>query len=206
MKVKLGLAAILLAVFAMGVYAATWNVDPSHTNVQFSVRHMMVTPVRGNFGSFSGSAVFDEKVPQTLSFEGAVDATSINTNNERRDAHLKSADFFDVANYPKITFTSTKSEMVAPGKYRVTGDLTMRGVKKEVVMDLEGLTDFIAGPKGGVRTGASLSTTINRHDFGLNWNKTLEAGGVLVGDSVKINLDVELEKAQEQNTPAKQAG
>jgi polyisoprenoid-binding protein YceI len=195
MNGKFGLTAIFVLVIAVVACAATWTVDPAHSNVTFSVKHMMVTPVHGNFGTFSGTATFDEKTPADVSFEGTVDATTINTNNERRNGHLKSADFFDVANYPTITFKSTKTQLVSPGVYKVTGDLTMHGVKKEVVLDMEGLTDFIPGPKGGTRTGASLSTKINRQDFGLKWNRALEAGGVLVGDMVQINIDVELEKA-----------
>jgi len=198
MKSKYSLLVTILCVMAASsLNAATWNVDATHSNVQFSVKHMMVSTVHGSFNTFSGTATFDETSPATVAFEGTVDASSVNTNNERRDGHLKSADFFDVANNPAITFKSTKSVMTAPGRYQVTGDLTMRGVKKEVTMAMEGLTDFIKGPKGATRTGASLTTTINRHDFGLNWNKALDAGGVLVGDSVKINLDMELEKASD---------
>jgi len=194
-------ALVLIALSVSQLFAATWTIDPSHTNVQFSVKHMMVSTVHGTFNTFTGSADFDEKAPANLSFEGSVDATSINTNNDRRDTHLKSADFFDVANHPTITFKSTEVQMTSPGKYTVTGDLTMRGVTKPVTMTLEGFTEFMNNPKGGTRTGASLAGKINRHDFGLDWNKTLEAGGVLVGDSVQINLDVELVKATDQ--PAK---
>ncbi|HEY3296468.1 MAG TPA: YceI family protein [bacterium] len=195
------LAALILTAFAStNLSAATWSVDPAHTNVGFSVKHMMVSTVHGSFNTFSGTATFDEKAPATVAMEGTIDATSITTNNERRDGHLKSPDFFDVANFPTITFKSTKSEMSAPGKYKVTGDLTMHGITKPIVMDMEGFTDFVAGPKGGSRTGASLTATINRHDFGLNWNKALEAGGVMVSDSVKITLDLELEKAGDVST------
>jgi polyisoprenoid-binding protein YceI len=198
MKTKTRVLAVIMLVFAAAsAQAATWVVDAAHTNVQFSVKHMMVSTVRGSFGAFSGTATFDEKAPSDVAFEGTIDATTVNTNNERRDGHLKSPDFFDVATYPTITFKSTKSQNLSPGNYLLTGDLTMRGVKKEVALTVAGFTDFIKGGKGETRTGATLSTIVNRKDFGLMWNKALEAGGVTVGDSVKINIDVELQKPAE---------
>jgi polyisoprenoid-binding protein YceI len=195
MKVNyLAFAFILTILAAANVQAATWSVDQAHTNVQFSIKHMMVSTVHGNFGTFSGTATFDEKAPTEIAMEGTVDATTINTNNERRDGHLKSPDFFDVAKYPSIAFKSKKSSKLATGKYTVTGDLTMHGVTKEVTLNMEGLTDFVKGMKGEPHTGATLTTVINRKDFGLGWNKAIEAGGVMVGDSVNIAIDVELMK------------
>jgi polyisoprenoid-binding protein YceI len=186
---------LLAAALASPLFAATWNVDPAHTVVGFNVKHMMVSTVRGTFDKFTGQIITDDKNPAALSLLATIEATSVDTRNEMRDNHLRSADFFDVANHPQITFKSTKSVQVAPGTYKVTGDLTMRGVTKEITLDLTGLQETIKDAKGGVHTGASATGTINRKDFGLNWNKALEAGGVLVSDDVQIALDVELVKA-----------
>ena len=171
---------------------ATWNIDSAHSSAQFSVRHMMVATVRGEFASTKGTVRWDGKDLATAVVEATIDATTINTREPKRDAHLRSADFFDVEKFPTLTFKSTKVEPVAPGKLRMTGDLTIRGVTKPVVFDVEGPTQTIKDNRGNQRVGASATATINRKDFGLTWNNVIESGGVVVSDEVKIVLDVAL--------------
>ena len=172
---------------------STWNIDTSHSGVHFSVRHMVIAKVRGAFDEFSGTVELDEANPAASKVSVRIDAASIDTREEKRDAHLRSADFFDVENYPELTFTSTKVEKADDG-YRVTGDLTIRGVTKEVVLAAESLG---AGkdPWGNDRIAFSATTAVNRKDFGLTWNQALETGGVLVGDKIEISLDVQAVKA-----------
>lgn len=189
--------AFALALFSQTGFATDWSVDKAHSSVGFAVKHLMIATVRGSFSDYEATITFDENDPANLSFQGTIQAGSINTNNGDRDNHLRSADFFDVANYPTLTFASKKTEKVADGKYRVTGDLTIRGTTKEVVLDVEGLTPVIKGMQGDVRTGATVTTTINRKDFGVTWNKVLETGGVVVSDEVKITIEAELIKQSE---------
>lgn len=172
----------------------TWNIDTSHSGVHFSIRHMVIAKVRGAFDRFSGSVELDEANPTASKVLVRIEAASINTREEKRDAHLRSADFFDVENYPELTFESTKVEKVDDEHYRVTGLLGIHGATKEVVLDAESLG---AGkdPWGNDRVAFSAQTTINRKDFGLAWNQALEAGGVLVGEKVEISLDVQAVKA-----------
>ncbi len=171
---------------------ALWQVDGSHTAAQFSVRHMMVSNVRGEFSKTTGTVQWDGKDFRTAVVDVTIDATTIDTREPRRDAHLKSADFFDVAKYPSITFKSTKIEPVGQGRLRMTGNLTLHGVTKPVVLDVTGPTPVIKDPYGTLRVGASASTTISRKDFGLVWNAALDGGGVVVGDEVNIAIDIEL--------------
>jgi len=176
--------------------ATRWDIDPAHTNAQFSVKHMMVTTVRGHFGKVSGSVRLDAADVRRSSVEVVIDASSIDTREPKRDAHLKSADFFDVEKFPQITFTSTKVEPAADGELKVTGDLTMHGVTKSIVLTVEALGPALKNPWGQVVRGTSATATVNRKDWGLNWNAALEAGGVLVGEKVQIQIDAELvEKA-----------
>jgi polyisoprenoid-binding protein YceI len=171
---------------------ATWNIDTAHSSAQFSVRHMMVATVRGEFTSTKGTVRWDGKNLATAVVEATIDAATIGTREPKRDAHLRSADFFDVERYPALTFKSTKVEPIGPGKLRMTGDLTIRGVTRSVVFDVEGPTEAIKDNRGNQRVGASATATINRKDFGLTWNAALETGGVVVSDEVKIILDVAL--------------
>lgn len=173
-----------------GTGAQTWVIDPAHTVVEFSVKHMMFATVRGHFGEVEGRIHLDEKDPSRSSVEVEIDAASIDTRQKERDEHLRSADFFDVAKYPKLTFKSTRVEKIADKQYRVTGDLTMHGTTDEVVLDV---TETGRGkdPWGGDRIGFSAKGTIDRTRFGLKWNQALEAGGVLVSNEVKIQLDVQ---------------
>ena len=174
--------------------AASWNLDPAHTSVQFSVRHLMVSTVRGAFGKLSGTVQVEEKDLTRSKIQATIDAASIDTRVEKRDTHLKSPDFLDVARYPTIVFVSKKVEAGAPGHFKVIGDLTLHGVTREVSLDVEGPTPEIKDPWGNTRAGAQATTTINRKDFGLTWNQVLETGGVAVGDEVTITIDVEATK------------
>jgi polyisoprenoid-binding protein YceI len=169
-----------------------WQIDTAHTSAQFAVKHMMVSTVRGQFNKTTGTATWDGKDFSTASVDITIDVSSINTREPRRDDHLRSADFFDVAKYPAITFKSTKVQQVSAGKVKMTGDLTMRGVTKQVVLDVEGPSAPLKEQNGGTRVGASATTTISRKDFGLTWNRAIETGGVVVGDDIAITIDVEL--------------
>ena len=172
-----------------------WNVDPAHSHVEFSVRHLMIATVRGRFGIVRGSVHSTDADPAKGRAEIEIDADSIDTRESQRDAHLRSADFFDVEKFPKITFHSTRVTDVQGDSFKLVGDLTIRGVSREVVLDVtsEGRN---RDPWGGERAGFSATTKIKRSDFGLTWNQVLETGGVVVGDDIKISLDVELVKAQ----------
>lgn len=193
------LAAVLLAA---SVYAqpATWQIDPAHSSAQFTVRHLMVSNVRGEFGKVSGTVLYDAQNLSKISVEASIDTTSINTREPKRDTHLKSGEFLDVATYPTITFKSKRVEQSANNNLRVIGDLTIRGVTKEVVLDVPAPTPAIKDPWGNTRMGASATTKINRKDFGVKWNGLLESGGAVVGDDVAITIDVELVK--QAPTPA----
>jgi polyisoprenoid-binding protein YceI len=168
-----------------------WRIDPAHSAAHFSVRHMMVSNVRGHFGKISGSAAWDPSDLSKASVEVTIDVNSIDTREPKRDAHLKSPDFFDAANHPTMTFKSRRVERAGEGRLRLIGDLTIRGVTREVVFDVEGPSPEIPGPRGA-RIGATATTRINRKDFGMTWNRTLDAGGLVVGDEVQITVDVEL--------------
>lgn len=171
---------------------ATWIIDEAHSAAQFSVRHLMISNVKGEFTKTSGSVVWDGKDLSTAVLEATIDASSISTREPKRDAHLKSPDFLDVAKYPTLTFKSTSVEPAGKGKFRMAGDLTIHGVTRPVVFEVNGPTPVIKDPYGNQRVGASATATISRKDFGLVWNAALEAGGVVVGDAVTITLDVEL--------------
>jgi polyisoprenoid-binding protein YceI len=199
MQTKLKLFALLL-VSALSATAraesTTWEIDPVHSSAQFSVKHMMVATVRGEFGKLTGTVRTDGKTAQV---DATIDAASINTHEPKRDAHLKSADFFDVAKFPSLTFKSTKAEPAKNGGWRLSGELTMHGVTKPVTFDVSSLTPEQKGLDGTMKAGATATAKVNRKDFGLSWNRPLEAGGVLVGDEVSITVDVELSKKPSQH-------
>jgi polyisoprenoid-binding protein YceI len=174
----------------------TYKIDSAHSSAHFVVRHMMVTNVRGGFRSVNGTVVFDPADPAGSSIEAVIDAASISTLDDQRDAHLKSADFLDVEKFPSITFKSTKLERVDDEEWKATGDLTIHGVSRPVVLKVDGPTSEEKDPWGNVRIGASAVTKIKRSDFGLTWNAALETGGILVGDDLKIELDVSLVKSE----------
>jgi polyisoprenoid-binding protein YceI len=176
--------------------AAAWNIDPDHSNIGFKVRHLMVSNVKGNFEKHSGTIDLDDKDIAKSRITVTIDTNSINTSVQKRDEHLRSADFFDVAKYPTMTFVSKKVARAGKDKLQVTGDLTLHGVTRQVVLDVEGPSLESKDPWGNIRRGASATTKINRKDFGLVWNKALETGGVAVGEDVTIYLEIELIKAQ----------
>jgi len=174
---------------------ATYNIDPAHSSAQFSVRHMMISNVRGGFGSVKGIVVYDSDNPGESTIDATIDATTINTLDAQRDAHLKSADFLDVERYPAIIFKSRKIEVAGSDELKVTGDLSVHGVTREATLKVEGPTGENKDPFGNTRVGASAATKIKRSDFGLSWNAALETGGFLVGDDLKIELEISLIKA-----------
>lgn len=179
---KLSLMSIIATT---ALFAGTYNVDRSHSDVGFKIKHMMISNVKGNFNTFTGVIEYDEKTKTIKALSGKIDVNSINTENEKRDNHLKSPDFFDAAKFPEITFVLTKVE--GEDAY---GDLTIHGVTKNVKLELEN-NGTATDPWGNQRMGLSLEGKINRKDFGLAWNKTLETGGLLVGE--RVNLEIELE-------------
>ncbi len=171
-----------------------WNIDPAHSAAQFQVKHLMISTVRGEFGKLSGTVHFDGKNYTTAKAEAVIEVASINTREPKRDAHLRSPDFFDAAAFPQITFKSTRVEAISGNKFSLIGNLTMRGVTKEITLNVEA-TPVAKGMSGEARIGAQATTTLNRQDFGVKWNRSLDAGGVVVGDEVRIVLDLELIKA-----------
>jgi len=176
--------------------AATWNIDPDHSNVGFKVRHLMVSNVKGSFEKHKGTVEIDDKDITRSKVSVTIDTASVNTNVAKRDEHLRSADFFDAAKYPTMTFTSRKVAKAGKGKLKVTGDLTLRGVTRQVVLNVEGPARESKDPWGNFRSGVVASTKINRKDFGLVYNAALETGGVAVGEDVDINLEIEMIKAK----------
>ena len=171
-----------------GLTAGTWTIDPSHTDVSFTVRHLMVSKVRGSFTRFDGTIVIAED-PLASSVEASVDLSSIDTRDENRDAHLRSADFFETETYPTMTFRSTKVRR-AGSDFAVEGELSLHGVTRPVQLDLE-FNGVSADPWGGTRAGFSAETEINRRDFGIDISMPLDGGGVVVGDKVKVHLEIE---------------
>jgi polyisoprenoid-binding protein YceI len=189
---KFTLAALAVLSVASIATAATYDIDSAHSNAAFKVRHMMISNVKGEFKKTTGTVEFDPANLAAARINATIAATTISTREEKRDAHLKSADFFDVAKYPAITFQSTKVTLVTNNKYKAAGNLTIHGVTKPVTLDVE-ITPEV-NSWGSMRFGASAATTVNRKDFGLMWNKSMDGGGVVVGDDVEITIDVELVK------------
>lgn len=187
------LAALVLGLAAPGARAATWDIDPSHSQVGFVVKHLVVAKVRGSFSTFSGTVVLDDKDITKSRVEVTIDPATVDTGNEKRDAHLKGTDFFDVANHKAWRFVSTKVEKGEGQTLKITGDLTLRGVTKPVVLMVEGPSPEVKDPGGNPHVAFSATTTIRRADFGLTWNKAIE-GGSVVGEDVKIELELELFK------------
>ncbi len=173
----------------------TWNIDPVHSVAEFKVKHMMIANVKGQFPKVTGALTLDESDLTNSHVEASIEAASIETRDPQRDAHLKSADFFDVEKFPTLSFKSTAITLVRDGELAVEGNLTIRGVTRKVQFTVEGPTPPTKDPWGNTRVAASATTKINRKDFGLTWNAALETGGILVGDEVTITLDVEFLKA-----------
>ncbi len=174
----------------------SWQIDSSHSHINFTARHMMISKVRGSFESFSGTVNFNEENPVNSTVEIAVDLSSINTRDAQRDGHLKSPDFFDVASHPTMRFVSTRVEQIDENNGRLIGDLTIKGVTHEVALDVE-YAGVAKSPWGTESAGFSATGSLNRKDWGLNWNQALETGGVLVGDKINIEIELELVKVAE---------
>jgi polyisoprenoid-binding protein YceI len=191
MKRLISIVTLLLLALPLSALASTWSLDPDHSTAQFKVRHLMISNVRGNFEKISATLHLDEKDITRSRVEVSIDVASINTGVNKRDEHLRSPDFFDVTKFPAMTFVSTRVEKAGPGKLTVTGNLTIKGVTRPVVLRVDGLTPEVRDPWGHVRRGASATTTINRRDFGITWNKSMDNGGVVVGEEVSIQLEVE---------------
>lgn len=175
-----------------GTKPIEWQIDPAHSAAHFSVRHMMISNVRGEFSKLSGHAVIDPADLTKSTVEVSIETASINTREPQRDEHLRSADFLDVANHPVMTFRSKRIQAGDSNHYKLTGGLTIRGITKEVTFDVEPPTPAMKDPWGNVRTGITATAKIRRKDFGLVWNALVEGGGVMVGDEVSITIDAEL--------------
>ncbi len=191
-RIITSISTIIALALPVLAFASTWTIDPDHSNVGFKVRHLMVSNVKGGFDKFTGNVEINDKDITQSKVEVNIDTNSINTNVQKRDAHLRSADFFDVAKFPAMTFVSKKVVKAGTDKLKVTGDLSLHGVTKEVVLDVEGPSKEIKDPWGNIRRGATATTKINRKDFGLVWNAALETGGVAVGDEITITLEIEM--------------
>ena len=187
-------ATVLAGALSLPAAAATstWQIDPNHSAAQFAVRHLAISTVRGAFTKVSGTVQFDDKDIAKSSVDVTIEAASVDTRVADRDKDLRSERFFDVEKYPTLTFKSTKVEQTEPGKLKVTGDLTIHGVTKQVVLDVEGPTAPVKDPWGNQRAAANATTKINRQDFGVKWNAKMDNGGLVVGDDVAITIDVEL--------------
>jgi polyisoprenoid-binding protein YceI len=193
------LAASFLVLSPALAQASTWDVDPAHSTVEFSVRHVMVTTVKGHFQKVKGTVELDEKDPSKSTVEVSIETASIDTHEAKRDAHLKSAAFFDAAKFPAIAFKSTKVEKAGKGKFKVTGDLTMHGITKPVVLAVEGPSASIKDPYGRTVRGVMATGKLDRKDWGMTWNQALDSGGMVVSDEVKLEVNAEL--AERPATP-----
>ena len=180
---------------ATEVTTTAWNIDPVHSTAQFKVKHMMISNVKGEFNAVTGALKLDGTDITKSRIEASIDAATINTRDAQRDAHLKSADFLDVEKFPVLTFKSTRISKTGDSELAVEGDLSIHGVTRNVVFEIEGPSAPMKDPWGNTRIGLSATTRVNRKDFGLTWNAALETGGILVGDEVAITLDVEFVKA-----------
>lgn len=173
---------------------STWKIDPQHSAAQFSVRHLAISTVRGGFSKVSGVVQFDDQDVAKSTVDVSIDVSTVDTREPARDKDLRSDKFFDVEHFPTMTFKSKKVEQVAAGKLKVTGDLTIRGVTKPVVLDVDGPTAPVKDPWGNQRAAVNATTKVDRQDFGVKWNATMDNGGVVVGDEVSINIDAEMTK------------
>lgn len=178
--------------------AAEYTLDPYHSKAEFSIRHMMISNVSGEFEKLSGTAQYDGKDVKSIKVDATIDANSIDTGNADRDKHLRNKDFFDTEKYPTIKFVSKSSKPAGKGKFKLAGDLTMHGVTKPVVLDVEGPSQEIDDKHGNLKVGASASTVINRKDFGISYNSVMDNGGAALGEDVKITLNIELSRPSEK--------
>ena len=177
----------------------SWKIDNAHSLVEFSVRHMMISTVRGRFERFSGTVEFNENDPTASSVDVQIEAASINTNESQRDNHLRSADFFDAEKFPYLSFKSTRVEKIDENNGRIYGDLTIRDISHPVVLETE-YNGQAKSPWGATSAGFTANTKINRKDWNLGWNQALETGGMLVGDEIKIHIELEIVKVPQEDT------
>jgi polyisoprenoid-binding protein YceI len=191
---RIAVTAGLAAAFSLPAAAATstWQIDPAHSAAQFAVKHLAISTVRGAFTSVKGTVQFDDKDLTKSSVDVTIDVNSVDTRQPDRDKDLRSDHFFDAEHFPTITFKSKRVEQVAPGKLKITGDLTIHGITKEVALDVDGPTAPVKDPWGNQRIAINATTKINRQDFGVKWNQTMDNGGVVVGDDVSITIDAEM--------------
>jgi len=201
-------ASAVLSLCASGAFAGddAWKIDPVHSSANFSIRHMMVSNVKGGFEKVGGTVVYDGKNLKNAKVDATIEVASIDTREAKRDEHLRTPEFFDVAKYPTITFKSKRVQQVKSGKFQLVGDLTMHGVTKQVSLDVDGPTPAIKDPMGKQRMGASATARLNRKDFGISYNKLLDTGGAMLGDDVKVEIELELIKEaprQAEGAPGK---
>jgi polyisoprenoid-binding protein YceI len=189
-RAVIGLA--LIAGAGLRAQAISWHIDFQHSSAQFSVKHMMISTVRGQFGGVKGTVVYDPKNPSATTIDATIDCSTVFTGEPKRDAQLKTAEFFDVKNYPVMKFKSKSVETAGAGKLKVTGDLTINAITRQVVLDLEGPTPPIRDPQGREKIGVGGATKISRKEFGILYNPIMETGGVVVSDDVSIILEIEL--------------
>jgi polyisoprenoid-binding protein YceI len=189
-------AAALTAVLSLSSFATEWKIDSAHSSANFGVKHLMVSTVHGTFSAVQGTVSYDPANPAAISIKAVIETNTVDTREPDRDKHLKSPDFFDVAKYPTITFVSKRVVPGAAGKISIIGDLTIRGVTKEVMLEVDGPTAAVKDPWGNNRVGATATTTLNRKDFGVAWNKSLDSGGMVLGDDVSVSLELELTQAK----------
>jgi polyisoprenoid-binding protein YceI len=175
-------------------HAVTYTIDPAHSGAGFKIRHLMISYIRGAFGGVTGTVIVDPSNPANTTIDASIDATTLHTHDEKRDQHVKAADFLDVAKYPQITFKSKRVTPDGNDQWKVAGDLTLHGVTKEVTLEVESAPAEAKDPWGNLRNGATASTVIKRSDFGLAFNAPLETGGVMLGDEVHLHIDVEMIK------------
>ena len=190
-----GIAALALLSSVPALAATTeWKIDPQHTAAQFSVRHLAISTVRGAFSKVNGTVLVDDQDISKSAVNVTIDVSTVDTREPARDKDLRGDHFFDVEHFPTMTFNSRSVEQVSPGKLRVTGDLTIRGTTKQVVLDVDGPTAAVKDPWGNQRAAVNATTKINRQDFGVKWNATMDNGGMVVGDDININIDAEMIK------------
>lgn len=193
---RIAILAATAVILSLPAVAATteWKIDPAHSSAQFAVRHLAISTIRGAFTKVSGTVQLDDQDVTKSSVDVTIDADSVDTRVPDRDKDLRSERFFDVAKYPTITFKSKKVEEAGPGKLKVTGDLTIHGTTKEVVLDVDGPTPAVKDPWGNQRAAANATTKINRQEYGVKFNAKMDTGGLVVGDDVAITIDVEMFK------------
>lgn len=193
-KLLITLGLPLIFSLSLSAQEGSWRIDPNHSGAHFSVRHMMISTVRGEFTGVNGSVNYDPKDPTHDTVEATIDCSTLNTGVAKRDAQMKTADFFDVAHYPVMKFKSKRVEKAGEGKLKITGDLTINATTQEVILDVEGPSAPIRDPRGNEKVGLSASTQISRKKYDILWNEVMESGGVAVADEVSISLDLELIK------------